>query len=255
MAKKPSAPAYLSLSPNDRGRDFVINRIDRTFNITKDSVNFDEAKDRMICVSDLISTEARPNLVLCDLLDKKWFFFTKGANTAALLDIASDYETYNCEKAEEQGLRWVVREAQACSLWLGEMIPKLRRGPTIIDMQTPEGLLGFSSGMVPPTKTWVDCVEKAKSQDKAFLRAISYCGHDLTQRDVAGVDKIFTGYSALEAKTQLNGNIVSVGKICEVSAMLNVVPIRSKSEPVETTPEIPAKIYQQPLPLQRNAIA
>jgi hypothetical protein len=213
--------------------------VDGTIFKKLEAEGFNEQADRLIYNGEILSTSARPSATLCALLKQKYFYAVHDEATASFLATCTDNGIYDYEGATDLGFTWVMDEANDDSFRLGELAKKLRTLPALIDMKTPQGLVGFSRRAIRSDMSWPKAVEEIKSGHPSMFEPM-YCNYAV--ESVQGIDKVCIGEGYQMSQT---GNVVSVGsKLTEISSLFKVVGILSRVESA-VFPMLPPQICRE----------
>lgn len=192
--------------PAGNGRDFCVGDVHGTFDLLKaalDVAKFDEARDRLFFVGDLIdrgpsSADAR------FFLAQPWAYAVRGNHEQSLLDIYADPDYIDhgslAFHMAHNGLGWWKDQPDSIRAELLSLFAKL---PIAIEVPTAFDRVGIVHAEVPTRMSW--------DTFKAELRAgrsntIDWALWGRTrakmndQSGVPGIDRLFTGHTP-----QLNG--------------------------------------------------
>lgn len=197
-----------SFARNDVGRDFVVGDIHGMFGALEallSEIEFDEARDRLFSVGDLVDRGPDSNLAL-SWLAKPWFFACRGNHEQFVLD-SSDPEQYELWVNYNGGEWWLALEPEERERFIAEM----KKMPLAIEVTTQQGLVGIVHADVPPMMSWDAFMERlTKGEPDAIFYAMwsrnriagavnslpvqgridrVYCGHTPTRETVA-VDNV-----------------------------------------------------------------
>ena len=186
---------FLRFARNPAGRDYVVGDIHGMFpalRVLLAKVEFDEERDRLFSVGDLVDRGPRSREAL-EWLEKPWFHAVRGNHEQFLLD--SDHPPtrdiwigYNgggwwleCGPAEREAFR------EACAAL-----------PIAIEIDTTGGKVGVVHADAPRSNSWTDFLSRLEARDE---RAIE---HALWSRErvaegapglVSGVDLVLCGHT------------------------------------------------------------
>ncbi len=198
----------LRLKENLRGRDFAVGDIHGCFSVLEQALedaSFDPARDRVICVGDLVN-RGPESLRALEFLAQDWFFTVCGNHDRA---IRQDFQLMN-EKGvdavrddyERHGLGWMLLLDEAGQKDFLEAFEAL---PYAIEVPLKTGeLTGFTHAEVPEGLSWQDFVQKLEQGDERVLQTAlwgrsrivqAYKNGFDTDPGVAGIDRVFTGHS------------------------------------------------------------
>jgi serine/threonine protein phosphatase 1 len=171
------APFIRYLPRNRRGRDLVIGDIHGHFSRVEQAlarVGFEPARDRLICVGDLI--DRGPESVLAaDWLEQPWFFAVLGNHDASLLQrgglLSAKFELWH---DYHDWLHELDRPAQQR---LQESLAAL---PWALEIESAAGPVGVVHAEVPEAfASWQDFVAQL---DEERVRSLAVSSRDLARR-------------------------------------------------------------------------
>lgn len=164
------------LAANRQGRDFVVGDIHAAVTPLRDrldALGFEPARDRLLCVGDLVDRGPEHERVV-DLLEEPWFYAVLGNHDVSLLHAMGNEPPspnglpYRCERHD---WFWRLEEAQRQRLLQG-----LEALPYAIEVETPEGLVGIVHAEVPPEypdwATFLAALEDPLTGERARYQAI-----------------------------------------------------------------------------------
>ena len=135
----------LRLSQNKQGRDFVVGDIHfKTIDLLKGlkALGFDSTVDRVIAVGDLI--DRGPSVLDgLRLLGEPWFFTVKGNHEQMLIEA---YRQDPHARYSAHGAGWWPTIADESKEMI---IQKLESLPTVIEIDSPKGIVGVVHAQVP----------------------------------------------------------------------------------------------------------
>lgn len=198
----------LRLEENKTGRDFAVGDIHGCFSVLEQALeeaSFDPARDRVICVGDLVNRGPESARAL-EFLRQDWFYTVCGNHDRG---IRQDFQLMNekgiaavCDEYERHGLGWILLLEEAAQK---EFIEAFEALPYALEVPLKTGgLIGFTHAEVPEGLSWQDFVQKLKNGDKRVMQTAlwgrsriiqAYKNGFDTDRGVAGIDKLFTGHS------------------------------------------------------------
>lgn len=158
---------------NKKGRDYVVGDIHGEFsNLVKKlkSMGFDQKKDRLFSVGDLIDRGPESHLVM-NFLKEEWFIPVKGNHELLTIEYPKMFNELKDIYVNELGGKWVkeISEAQ-----LNDIIASFKKHPVAIHVETNEGPVVIVHADLP-TATW-----------KAFernMKTVNYKILTLTMKD------------------------------------------------------------------------
>lgn len=198
----------LRLAQNKLGRDFAVGDIHGCFSIFEQALkeaSFDPARDRVVCVGDLVN-RGPESIRALEFLEQDWFYTVCGNHDYA---IRQDFQLMNkkgkdavCDEFERDGLGWMLLLNEASQNKFLEAFAAL---PYAIEVPSKtEELVGFTHAEVPVNLSWQNFIQKLEEGNEKVLQTALWGrsrivqayknGYD-TDPGVAGIDKVFTGHS------------------------------------------------------------
>jgi serine/threonine protein phosphatase 1 len=185
----------LSLSRNQRGRDFVVGDIHGCFSLleaTLEQLEFDRRCDRLFSVGDLIDRGPESQRAL-EFLEYPWFYAVRGNHEVMLIEALSGDQQFV--------LRWLENGGNWCHDHIDQlaaMSAAFDQLPWAIEVATADGKTGIVHADVPKATSWNEFTRALrrgdrKTQDIAVWSRKRFHGYDSSH--VAGVSKIFCGHS------------------------------------------------------------
>ena len=202
----PDHKASLKMSINRQGRDIFVGDIHGFLEIFQKglaALKFDQNKDRVFCVGDLI--DRGPDSLAClRLTQEKWFHAVLGNHERMLWQQLQ--HGYGRRQLEN---RWQFELSQAeveeCLVILGDM-------PLALTVQTEQSAVGVVHAYVPEYMAWDDfCQALEDGQQEIIELATENRGIVRRGRrsNVVGVDWVVIGHQALQ-QPQTYGNIICI---------------------------------------------
>ncbi|WP_455914840.1 metallophosphoesterase [Pseudomonas syringae] len=196
----------LRLSQNHHGRDFVVGDIHfKTTDLYKGlrKLGFDSQTDRVIGVGDLI--DRGPGVLDgLKLLGEPWFFTVMGNHEQMLIRA---YRENPDARYVSHGAGWWATVADESKEMI---IVKLETLPTLIEIESPRGVVGVVHGDVPRGLSWQGFVNDI---DNAQVEEIALWGRERIKKHyrqgVAGVWRVCTGHTWIPEPLRL-GNVLAL---------------------------------------------
>jgi serine/threonine protein phosphatase 1 len=204
------------LDKNTIGNDYVVGDIHGNFTklmCAMLEVNFDESKDRLICVGDMIDKGKQSHLV-CEWLSYPWFFSVRGNHEDFAIRYARKISPpIDPIKYKKYGGGWFMALPECEQLVIAEALEKL---PLVIEVETSSGLVGVVHAD-SPYEHWSQLTEALmaapESQEFKFLShwlmwsrdrfESAYMGH------IQGITKLVVGHTRTDEPVTL-GNVVYI---------------------------------------------
>lgn len=196
----------LRLSQNHHGRDFVVGDIHfKTTDLYKGlrKLGFDSQTDRVIGVGDLI--DRGPGVLDgLKLLGEPWFFTVMGNHEQMLIRA---YRENPDARYVSHGAGWWATVADESKEMI---IVKLETLATLIEIESPRGVVGVVHGDVPRGLSWQRFVNDI---DNAQVEEIALWGRERIKKHyrqgVAGVWRVCTGHTWIPEPLRL-GNVLAL---------------------------------------------
>lgn len=196
----------LRLSQNEQGRDFVVGDIHfKTIDLHKGlkALGFDSTVDRVIAVGDLI--DRGPGVLDgLKLLGEPWFFTVKGNHEQMLIDA---YRQDPHARHSALGAGWWPTIADESKEMI---IQKLESLPTVIEIESPQGIVGVVHADVPAGMSWpvfVDGLDNPQIQEIALWGRSRIKKH--FREGVSGAWRVCTGHTWIPTPLRL-GNVLAL---------------------------------------------
>ncbi len=199
---------------NERGRDFVVGDIHGCFDLVlrgMDMVGFDQSRDRILSVGDLIDRGPGSHRA-ARFLAQPWVHAVRGNHEDMLLEAYADGEPHSAVLeflASRNGFGW----------WLGasdgvrsDVLDAVGRMPLALEVEIPGGKVGIVHADVPFRLTWPDFLARLEAGDEEVAYEAMWSRARVERRDasgVAGVDRVFVGHTPLPRPAVL-GNVYAV---------------------------------------------
>lgn len=183
---------------NTTGRDFVVGDIHGCFWMLEGAlrqVGFDETKDRLFSVGDLIDRGPQSADVLT-WLGKPWFHAVRGNHEQMLLDYYMG-ATPGAHYAANGG-HWFIELGRHRQ---GRYVNAIHYLPVAITVDTDDGQIGIVHADVPTPMSWQDMIEALPTPDEYLLNAVlwsrSRVKSSSTTGPVPGIKRVFVGHTPL----------------------------------------------------------
>lgn len=201
----------LRLPANTCGRDFVVGDIHGIFDVLDAALlaaKFDPARDRLICVGDLIDRGAQSSRVL-EYLAQPWFYSISGNHEQMFLYAMRDgkLDRTFTENNIPNGLGWMLEETPEKLLAIARAFLAL---PHAIEIAAasgkPEDRIGFVHADVPAGMHWDSFMSLLETHQPRMLQIAHWSRDRINTRDrsgVAGLSRVFMGHTTTTAPLQL----------------------------------------------------
>ncbi len=197
--------AVVRFDKNSQGRDFVVGDIHGMFDHLEAllaNVSFDEKKDRLFSVGDLVDRGPQSEDAL-KWLEKPWFHAVRGNHEQFVID----------SENEEQLNIWINYNGGEWWLNVDESRQPAYRAacakmPLAMEIETDTGFVGIVHADVPPFISWEHFISLLESRDRDATLYALWSRNRITgqgsSRAVSGkVDRIYCGHTPTRMTVQL----------------------------------------------------
>jgi serine/threonine protein phosphatase 1 len=209
------APRILRLMLNNLGKDYAIGDVHGAFTTllaAMKEANFDGSRDRIISVGDLIDRGV-----------DSWrcVKFLGLPYTHAVIGNHEDmlFELYENGVPDEAVVQYMARH-NGFGWWLdmsdemrADILTAICTMPTVIELDTPRGLVGFVHGDIPAGMDWPTFVREVEAENADVLQ-VALWGRDRIEGGnhdgVAGVGRVFVGHTPQWNGVQRFGNVYAI---------------------------------------------
>lgn len=198
---------------NLTGRDFVVGDIHGCFYELQDVLNqvrFDEAKDRLYSVGDLVDRGDYSKIVL-EIATSSWFYPVLGNHEKIIIDwLSSDGNNPPKEYMKKCGSSWLI---ESPDLYKKSILSQLKKTPLAITLKTRVGDVGIVHACCPTTD-WTCFIAALEDQTLTQERKNNavWSRERLSLNDntiINGVEKIIVGHTPVK-KPIILGNTIHI---------------------------------------------
>lgn len=173
---------HIVIPKNKVGRDFVIGDIHahkKKFLRALASVNFDESKDRLFAIGDLIDRGRQPLFILNLLYEKDWFFSIIGNHEQQIFNrfefpITKPMYTSSVKTQLDavklhnfNGGKWFSKLRESAQNNIYEL---LKQQPYAMTLETEQGNIGLVHAEVPDSlESWTEMLGRLEKDDKKII--------------------------------------------------------------------------------------
>lgn len=214
MLKVLPNPVFKQLCRNTKGRDLVTGDIHGSFDLllrAMDKIGFDQSRDRILSVGDLIDRGPGSHRT-ARFLSHDWVHAVLGNHEAMLLEAYQDGEAHPAVLAymhSRNGFSWWRDTKDSIK---ADILSAIRKLPLAMEVDTKRGTVGLVHADVPQGMSWQTFIAALQSGDMSVAE-IAIWGRDrLHQNDVGGVKgvgRIFVGHTPMKRLTKF-GNVYAV---------------------------------------------
>jgi serine/threonine protein phosphatase 1 len=208
-------PKIAYIKENKKGHDYVVGDIHGRYDLVEKALklaNFNEHKDRLFCVGDLINRGSLSEQVL-EFLARPYVYAIRGNHEEMLLDL------YNVEgELSEEMLRYYA-DGIGMDWWFFvsddnrlAILEALRKLPLVMEVKTNKGLVGMVHADIPLDLTWDEFKFKVEQEDYTTIQNALWERHrlnEMIEKEVSGVWRIFIGHTPQPAITRL-ANVIGI---------------------------------------------
>lgn len=218
---------WASFDRNRTGRDFVVGDVHGCFGLLSNimtRVQFDETRDRMFSVGDLVDRGPSSRAALY-WLAKPWFHAVRGNHEQMAIDAALGRIDVDLHKLN--GGEWFYR------LTLSEQIDFSRvfqQMPLTIEVDTPMGLVGLLHAE-PPCSDWRELVQELDRThpDSPFVHSLLW-GRDIVRgrrpfSRMENIDRVYCGHTPVAVPHSI-GNLHYIDTGAVFGRSLSVIDLR-----------------------------
>lgn len=193
------------LPANTAGRDFVTGDIHGCFSRLRallDMAKFDESKDRLLTVGDLVD-RGPESLDALEWLDYPWFFSTAGNHEQMAINFAAGHN--HAFLYERNGGRWFINlEAEEQQ----RIARRFQELPLAIEVPVGDKRVGLVHAEVPG-EDWARLAKPGKTGREVALWARTWIQHG-NPIEVAGIDYVLVGHTPINDAPQALGNVIYI---------------------------------------------
>jgi serine/threonine protein phosphatase 1 len=211
---------------NDIGRDFVVGDIHGCF--TKldeklEEIGFDESKDRLFSVGDLVDRGGESEKSI-EWLSKPWFHAVRGNHEQMAIDCAAGM--YDAGHYMANGGAWFLGMTQQERVKYAD---EFRSMPIAIDVQTSHGLVGIVHAECPASH-WSELRRCISDADESFIQDCLWSrerANNHTEAVIDGVTLVISGHTPMQRATKY-GNSLFIDTGAVFGHKLTVIEIQSQ---------------------------
>lgn len=195
-----------SLPKNEAGRDFYIGDIHGCFDLVRAwmrSVDFDESKDRLISVGDLIDRGPKSHEVL-DWLEKPWFYAIRGNHEQMCVEYVGGLAKETLYAIN--GGQWFIDLEES---WQKRIAQTLDTLPVLIEVECDDGLIGVVHAD-PVADDW-ETLKSGIGREDVRTYAM-WSRHRLQHKEdsiIKNVSAVICGHTILNKPKEL-GNVIFI---------------------------------------------
>jgi serine/threonine protein phosphatase 1 len=205
----------LRLAANQMGRDFVVGDIHGAYTSVLAAMaesNFDKRFDRILSVGDLI--DRGPDSWRCaKFLAQPYVYAVRGNHEDMLLQLYENGIPSNDIiewAAKQNGFGWWLTVPETQRLDIVAAIAKL---PTILEVDTPRGLIGLVHADVPKGMDWATFTAAVSNEDEHVLETALWGRNRILSENedgVCGIGRVFVGHTPQWNGLRRFGNVYAV---------------------------------------------
>lgn len=199
---------FQHLGANNHGHDYVVGDIHGCFTLLErklQQVNFNIAKDRLICVGDLCDRGPESTRVI-EFIDQPWFYSVCGNHDTFIMEAMENIRPLDRHTFErfwsQVGGNWWWRLEYCQKETIYNFVKLL---PYMIQVETQSGeQVGIIHAEIPFGFNWDDCVECLLNDDRtcdSIIESLIW-GRDRIvsgiEETISGVDTIYSGHTVIQ---------------------------------------------------------
>ena len=216
---------------NEIGRDFVVGDIHGCFDVLRmhlQAVNFDESKDRLFSVGDIVDrgTQSEESI---DWIDKPWFHAVRGNHEQMAIDVSKN--EWPTDNYAVNGGQWFLKLPESRQKLFAEIFETL---PVIIEIDHAIGKVGIVHADVP-CQNWQifssaigpESDQIAEVQTNLIQKAI-WSRSRFQRQDtskIENIERVYVGHTPLKEWSIL-GNIYFIDTGCVFANKLTLMEIK-----------------------------
>jgi len=202
--QQPLNAMFKSFDINKLGRDFVVGDIHGCFDLLEQQlkeIQFDESKDRLFSVGDLVDRGDKSEDSLL-WLDKPWFYAVRGNHEQMAIDYLDNNET---DIYILNGGAWFIGSTKAEQL---EYVAAFKCLPIGMEVQTKNGKIGIVHADCPSPYTWQQFKENASSLLFPAIWNRERMRYNIVE-EIPDIDLVIVGHTAVNNPTKI-GNVLFI---------------------------------------------
>lgn len=204
----------VEIPTNTRGADYVIGDVHGCFDLVlraMDAVKFDQSRDRIISVGDLIDRGPGSHRT-AKFLSHDWVYACRGNHEGMLQDLYNDGEPLPAVlefMASHNGFGWWLETSDEVRQ---DILEAVRTLPIAMQTVTRRGLAGFVHADVPQGMDWETFKSQLRRGDEKTIEVALWGRdrlHDNDASGVVGLGRLFVGHTPLR-RLSLLGNVYAI---------------------------------------------
>lgn len=218
---------------NYEGNDYVVGDIHGCFNLLQDEldrIGFNEEKDRLFFVGDLVD-RGPDNTKVLQWLNKLWFKGARGNHEQMAIDFVNGYGMDKFTYAYNGG-QWFIDLPATAQRDIAATFQDL---PFMIEVKTENHNVGIIHAEVPGgdwAKAWVAVQNiDSKNQYDPHANVALWSRDKINYKDpsfVTGIDHVFVGHTPLKAPVLLgNVNYIDTGAVFAGKGRFTIVNLKT----------------------------
>lgn len=224
ITKIPGIPTFRRIKPNLLGRDFLVADVHGCFTLLQrllDSVGFDETRDRLFIVGDLVDRGPESHKAL-EWISKPWVYCVRGNHDQMLIDAFDGH--YDEEHYIKSGGKWYLDMLKNDPEQAEEFSQVFNGLPFALELERADGRKIGIIHAECVTHKWSRLVDILESDsDPKMFHSAAYasiwCRDRYDHRDtvpVEDIDQIFVGHYSVFSPLTLGNTIY-----CDTGAVFN----------------------------------
>lgn len=200
---------------NTQGSDYVVGDIHGCFTELEQVltvIDFNKKRDRLFCCGDLVD-RGPESFKAMEYLSYDWFYSVKGNHDHFVVRAAMKDSSFSLERwySSLSGGSWWNDLTNHEKELIGCRFAEL---PTVIELETKQGLVGFVHAHVPFNVTWQEFIKDVENKNEKILHDAAVIRYRARQYSpvIEGIDKVYFGHVVFnDVKLENNSVFMDTG--------------------------------------------
>jgi serine/threonine protein phosphatase 1 len=237
---------------NQNGKDYVIGDVHGRYDLVYEALSkakFDERKDRLFCVGDLIDRGVYSDHV-AEFLSKPFIHAVRGNHEDILLSL------YEHGEPSEERLAYIGQQI-GLTWWLytndsnrKAILHALKKLPLVIEIETVRGTVGLVHADIDTDLSWDQFKDAVENDEDHVIQEALWgrrrLNNNINER-IPGIGRVYVGHTVQE-KIKQYGNVVAIDTGAVFNKHLTMANIIAQTQVISNAPYPTEKIQiLQPL--------
>jgi serine/threonine protein phosphatase 1 len=227
-------------SVNQNGKDYVIGDVHGRYDLVYEALakaNFDETKDRLFCVGDLIDRGVYSDHV-AEFLSKPYIHAVRGNHEDILLSLyenGTPSEDKIAYIGQQIGLTWWLYTDEDDRQ---DILEALRRLPLVIEIETVRGTVGLVHADIDSHLNWNQFKDAVENDEEHVIQEALWGRRRLSNNNregIPGVGRVYVGHT-VQDKIKQYGNVVAIDTGAVFNKHLTMVNILAQTQVISNAP-------------------